>query len=142
MVADVGQGFTDDIREAMMEARGANLEDEGGQTLEERVISSSLKMIKGKNKELVERSHTMKNMIADSGSQHLIRLDDHLEGIIVISPKSAMSGFTYQLLIDGNPIEQNSARRRRRAPASGRRHLIRLKKKKARAPGACLPRVR
>ena len=55
MVADVGQGFTEDILEAMMEACGANLEDEGGLALEERVISSSLKMIKGKNKALVER---------------------------------------------------------------------------------------
>ena len=55
MVADVGQGFTEDILEAMMETRGADLADEGGLTLETRVISSSLKMIKGKNKALVER---------------------------------------------------------------------------------------
>ena len=55
-VAEVGQGFTEDILEAMMGARGgAALEDEGGLTLEARVISSSLKMIKGKNKALVER---------------------------------------------------------------------------------------
>ena len=55
MVADLDRGFTEDILEAMMETHGTTLEDEGGLTLEERVISSSLKMIKGKNKELVER---------------------------------------------------------------------------------------
>ena len=54
MVADLDRGFTEDILEAMMETHGATLEDEGGLTLEERVISSSLKMIKGKNKALVE----------------------------------------------------------------------------------------
>ena len=55
MVADLDRGFTEDILEAMMETHGTTLEDEGGLTLEERVISSSLKMIKGKNKALVER---------------------------------------------------------------------------------------
>jgi hypothetical protein len=53
MVSDVGQGFTDDILDAMKESHGADLEDGGGLTLEERVISSSLKMITGKNKALV-----------------------------------------------------------------------------------------
>lgn len=61
------------------------------------------------NKALVERQHSMKDRFADSGSTHLVKLDEHLEGIIRIEPKGGISGFTYQLLIDGNPIEQNIA---------------------------------
>ena len=55
MVSEYGQGFTEDIIDVMKE--GDALEDEEGLTLEERVISSSVKMlIKGaKNKVLVEK---------------------------------------------------------------------------------------
>jgi hypothetical protein len=55
VVANAGQGFTEDILEAMTGASSADLDDEDESTLEERVISSSLKMIKGKNKVLVKQ---------------------------------------------------------------------------------------
>merc|ERR1719454_238033 len=61
------------------------------------------------NKELVARAKNLKDMVADSGSTHNLHLDDHHDGVIKILPKSAISGFTYQLEIDGNPIEQNIA---------------------------------
>ena len=55
MVLDNGQSFTDDILEVMKEQN--ELEDEEGLTVEQRVISSSVKMMvqsAGKNKELVK----------------------------------------------------------------------------------------
>ena len=61
------------------------------------------------NKELVERVHRMKDMVADSGSTHRLALDKKHEAVVRILPKSSISGFTYQLEIDGNPIEQNLA---------------------------------
>jgi|MDSY01.2.fsa_nt_gb hypothetical protein len=55
MISDNPDGFSDDVVEVMKEdrLREQDDEDESGVTLEERVISSSLKMIKGKNKDLV-----------------------------------------------------------------------------------------
>jgi Mrp family chromosome partitioning ATPase len=56
MIAENGQGLTEDIVEALKESQ--DLEDEEGRTLEERVIASSLKMMSkgaGKNKELAEK---------------------------------------------------------------------------------------
>ena len=56
MVADNGQILSEDIVEVMKESH--DLEDEEGRTLEDRVISSSVKMLikgAGKHKELVEK---------------------------------------------------------------------------------------
>ena len=61
------------------------------------------------NKQLVERTHKMKDLFASSGSTHHVELDDSLDAIIQITPKGSISGYTYQLLIDGTPIEQNIA---------------------------------
>ena len=61
------------------------------------------------NKQLVERQHNLKDMVSSSGSIHKVQLDDGLEGIIHIASKGGMSGFTYQLLVNDNPIEQNLA---------------------------------
>jgi len=61
------------------------------------------------NKELVHRQHNIKDMVADSGSTHTVQLGEAHDAVIRILPKSAISGFTYQLEIDGNPIEQNIA---------------------------------
>ena len=54
MVADYGQGFTDDLLDVLKEKQ--ELEDEEGTTIESRVISSSVKMLvkgAGKHKDLV-----------------------------------------------------------------------------------------
>lgn len=59
------------------------------------------------NKELVSREKKMLAMVSDSGSQHEFQIGGR-DGVILIQPKG-LSGFTYQLLIDGNPIEQNLA---------------------------------
>ena len=61
------------------------------------------------NKELKLRSKNLKDMVADAGSTHEVQIDEHIDGIIRIEPKSAISGFTYQLYVNGNPIEQNIA---------------------------------
>ena len=65
------------------------------------------------NKELVERQKSLKKMMADSGSVH--QFDVTVPGgpthtaEIEISSKGGLSGFHYQLSIDGNPVEQNLA---------------------------------
>jgi len=59
------------------------------------------------NKEQIERQRNMKDFIADTGSTHAFIVGGH-DAEIRIQPKS-MAGFMYQLLIDGNPIEQNLA---------------------------------
>ena len=56
MIADNGQGFTEDILDVMKETQ--ELEDEEGMTVEARVISSSVKMMikgAGKHQDLVEK---------------------------------------------------------------------------------------
>ena len=53
MISDNPDGFSDEVVELMKEDRLREQEDEDEMTLEERVISSSLKMIKGKNKDLI-----------------------------------------------------------------------------------------
>ena len=57
------------------------------------------------DKEIVERIKTVKNMIADNGSTHSFQVGGKTADIL-IAPKGT-SGFTYQLIIDGNAIEQN-----------------------------------
>jgi hypothetical protein len=58
------------------------------------------------NKQLVERVKSLKNLLADSGSKHEFDLPPHNRpGAILIIPKG-LSGFTYQLLIDDQPVEQ------------------------------------
>jgi hypothetical protein len=55
MISDNPDGFTDDVLDLMREDRLRDQEDEddSGFTVEERVIECSLKMVKGKNKDLV-----------------------------------------------------------------------------------------
>ena len=56
MLAANPDGAAEDILEAMKESHGADLEDEEGRTLEERVIETSLKILKKqKAHELTER---------------------------------------------------------------------------------------
>ncbi len=55
MISDNPNGFTDEVLELMKEDRLRSDEDESGTTLEWRIVASSLKMIPGKNAELVER---------------------------------------------------------------------------------------
>ena len=60
------------------------------------------------NKELIDREKSLKNLISDSGGRKTFmigRQGAEREAEILIHPKG-LSGFTYQLLIDGNPIEQ------------------------------------
>jgi len=64
------------------------------------------------NKEERVRQKSMKDLLVSSGSEHIVQLDDAHEAVIKIVPKSAAlggSGFTYQLTIDGSPVEQNLA---------------------------------
>ena len=58
------------------------------------------------NKQLVERVKTLKDLLADAGSVHEFSLDEGRVAQLHIVPKG-FSGFTYQMLIDGQPIEQN-----------------------------------
>lgn len=58
------------------------------------------------NRQLVERVRQLKDLLADAGSVHEFRLDGHHVAQLHIVPKG-FSGFTYQMLIDGSPIEQN-----------------------------------
>lgn len=58
------------------------------------------------NKELIERVKNLKDMVSDSGSRHEFLIDGRVDAEIRIVPKS-MTGFTYQLLIGGNAIEQS-----------------------------------
>jgi len=57
------------------------------------------------DKQEIERVKTVKNMLADNGSTHTFQVGGKTAEI-VINPKGS-SGFTYQLVIDGNAIEQN-----------------------------------
>jgi len=54
---------------------------------------------------LVERVKSIKNMLADNGSSHTFGVGTK-SAEIIIAPKGT-SGFTYQLMIEGNAIEQN-----------------------------------
>lgn len=60
------------------------------------------------NKELITREgKNLKNLISDQGSTHYFDIGPH-SACIDIRPKGKMgSGFTYQLMIDDNPIEQS-----------------------------------
>lgn len=59
------------------------------------------------NKELITREgKNLKNLISDSGSTHYFEIGPH-SACIDIRPKGKLSGFTYQLMIDENPIEQS-----------------------------------
>ena len=60
------------------------------------------------NKELIERHKETHKLIVDTGSTHSFDFGASKEhnATIVITSKG-MSGYTYQLLIDDNPIEQN-----------------------------------
>jgi len=57
------------------------------------------------DKHEIERVKTVKNLVADSGSTHSFQVGGK-PADIMIAPKGS-SGFTYQLMIDGNAIEQN-----------------------------------
>ena len=57
MISNNPEGLTEGVVELMREDQLREQDDqEGGTTLEERVISSSLKMITGKNKELTTKT--------------------------------------------------------------------------------------
>jgi hypothetical protein len=60
------------------------------------------------NKELITREgKSLRNLISDKGSTHYFEIGSH-SACIDIRPKSGVaSGFTYQLLVDENPIEQS-----------------------------------
>ena len=57
------------------------------------------------NKELVERERNLRNLFSDKGSTHSFDIGSQ-NAIIDIRPKG-VTGFTYQLLIDEQPIEQS-----------------------------------
>ena len=59
------------------------------------------------NKELVERQKSLASLVSDTGSTHMIQLGEEHDAAIHIV-KSGGS-FTYQLEIDGCPIEQSIA---------------------------------
>ena len=61
------------------------------------------------NRQLVERVRALKDLLADAGSVHEFELEGRHVAQLHIVPKG-FSGFTYQMLIDGHPIEQNWSR--------------------------------
>ena len=60
------------------------------------------------NKELIHREKKLMKMVSDSGSTEGFALDSGMDATINIIPKG-MSGFTYTLEINGNPIEQQTS---------------------------------
>ena len=57
------------------------------------------------DKVLLERQRSIKNMLSDTGSTHEFMVGNK-RGEVIIVPKG-VSGFLYQLKIEGMPIEQN-----------------------------------
>jgi hypothetical protein len=75
------------------------------------------------DKVLQDRIKSVRNLLSDTGSSHDFKVGEH-EGAVTISPKG-VTGFTYQLRLDGQGIEQSIVRPP--APAGRARRLARAR---------------
>ena len=75
------------------------------------------------DKVLQDRIKSVRNLLSDTGSSHDFKVGEH-EGAVTISPKG-VTGFTYQLKLDGQGIEQSIVRPP--APACRARRLARAR---------------
>ena len=71
------------------------------------------------DKVLQDRIKSVRNLLSDTGSSHEFMVGG-MQGEVIISPKG-VTGFTYQLKLDSQPIEQSIVRRAR-PPAEHHAH--------------------